>query len=66
MLKGAVRSTGGWDRYQLFRIGRVTISEGASELVIRPASELPSAMVDLRALHLVTPGGVPLAAGNVN
>ena len=66
VLKGAVRSTGGWDRYQLFRIGRVTISEGASELVIRPASELPSAMVDLRALHLVTPGGVPLAAGNVN
>jgi len=65
-LNGTVRSTGGWDRYQLIRIGRVSIREGASELVIRPAGELQSALMDLRAIHLVTPGGVPLAAGIVN
>ncbi len=64
-LNGTVRSTDGWDRYQLIRIGRVSIREGASELVIRPAGELQSALMDLRAIHLVTPGGVPLAAGIV-
>ena len=32
---------------------------------MRPASDLPTALVDLRALHFVAPDGVPLATGMV-
>lgn len=64
-LKGKVGSTGGWNRYQLVRIGKLTIPEGESEITMRPAGDLASALVDLRALHLVAPGGVPLATGMV-
>ena len=65
VLKGTVGSTGGWDHYQFGRIGVMTIREGESEIVMRPAGDLKSAMVDLRALHFVSPGGVPLATGMV-
>lgn len=64
-LQGVVGTTGGWDRYNLVPIGVAVISEGASELVVRPAEDLKSAMVDLRAIHLVAVGGVPLATGMV-
>jgi hypothetical protein len=38
---------------------------GDSEVVLRPAGALRNAMVDLRAIHLVRPDGVPLARGSV-
>jgi len=65
VLKGVVESTGGWDRYQLGNIGVMTISAGESEIVMRASGDLKSAVVDLRALHFVSPGGVPLATGMV-
>lgn len=65
VLRGQVRSTGAWSRYQLQRLGTVTIREGESDIVIRPEGDLRSALADLRALHLVQLGGVPLATGMV-
>jgi len=62
-LRGKVQSTGGWDRYQLQRIGPVLIPMGISELVIRPESDPHHALADLRAIHLVAGDGVPLARG---
>lgn len=64
-LKGQVGSTGAWSRYQLVYLGKALIREGESELVIRPAENLRAALADLRALHLVQIGGVPLATGMV-
>jgi putative heme-binding domain-containing protein len=64
-LKGNVGSTGAWSRYQLVYLGKTLIQEGESELVIRPAGDLRAALADLRALHLVQIGGVPLATGMV-
>jgi hypothetical protein len=64
-LKGTVGSTGGWDRYQFGNIGLMTIRAGESEIVMRSVGDLSGAMVDLRALHFVSPGGVPLATGMV-
>jgi hypothetical protein len=64
-LKGKVRSTGGWDRYQLQVIGTVVLAEGDCELVMRPAHAPRGALADLRALHLVGDDGVPLAKGMV-
>jgi hypothetical protein len=64
-LKGNVGSTGAWSRYQLVYLGKTLIQEGDSELVIRPAGDLRAALADLRALHLVQIGGVPLATGMV-
>lgn len=64
-LKGTVGSTGAWSRYQLVYLGKTLIPEGESELVIRPAETPRSALADLRALHLVQVGGVPLATGMV-
>lgn len=64
-LKGKVVSTGGWSRYQMQRLGKWIIPEGDSEITLRPAGELHGALADLRALHLVVAGGVPLATGNV-
>ena len=46
-------------------LGKTLIQEGESELVIRPAENLRAALADLRALHLVQIGGVPLATGMV-
>ena len=65
VLNGTVESTGGWDHYQFGNIGVMTIRAGESDIVMRPVGDLPSAMVDLRALHFVSPGGVPLATGMV-
>ncbi len=65
VLSGTVESTGGWDHYQFGNIGLMTIRAGESEIVMRPAGNLSGAMVDLRALHFVSPGGVPLAVGMV-
>ncbi|MEI7699102.1 MAG: neutral/alkaline non-lysosomal ceramidase N-terminal domain-containing protein [Planctomycetia bacterium] len=64
-LKGKVRSTGGWDRYQLQVIGTVVLAEGDCEIVMRPAHAPRGALADLRALHLVGDDGVPLAKGMV-
>ena len=64
-LKGKVGSTGTWSRYQLVYLGKTLIREGESELVIRPDENLRAALADLRALHLVQIGGVPLATGMV-
>lgn len=65
VLKGKVGSTGAWNRYQLQNLGTVTVREGESDIVIRPAGELRSALADLRALHLVQFDSVPLATGMV-
>ena len=65
VLKGKVRSTGAWSRYQLQALGTVTIREGESDIVIRPGGTLHTALADLRALHLVQLDGVPLATGMV-
>lgn len=64
-IQGKVIGTGGWDRYQLQRLGKWIIPEGNSEIILRPGAELRGALADLRALHLVVLGGVPLATGNV-
>ncbi|MFO1003392.1 MAG: c-type cytochrome, partial [Planctomycetaceae bacterium] len=64
-LEGTVSSTGAWSRYQLIYLGKILIRAGESELVIRPAENPQSALADLRALHLVQIGGVPLATGMV-
>ncbi len=64
-INGVTGSTGGWDRYQLVPLGRILVREGESELVMRPGDILRSALVDLRAIHLVRPDGVPLATGMV-
>jgi len=64
-LTGFVSSTGAWSRYQLHRLGTIVIRDGESEIIMRPAQAPKSAMVDLRALHLVAFDTVPLAAGGV-
>jgi len=64
-LKGTVGTTGGWDRFQLVRLGNVLIREGESDVIIRPTENLKAALADLRAIHLVAIGGVPLATGSV-
>jgi len=64
-LKGVVQSTGAWSRYQLVFLGRTLIRAGESEIVMRPAAMPRGAIADLRALHLVRVGGVPLATGMV-
>jgi putative heme-binding domain-containing protein len=62
-LRGTVDSSGGWDRYQLQPLGSLLIPEGESELVIRPGAAPRGALADLRAVHLVADGRVPLARG---
>ncbi len=65
-LKGSVRSTGAWSRYQLVHLGTTLVREGESEIVMRPGEALRSALADLRAIHLVDVDGVPLATGMVD
>lgn len=64
-LTGTVGTTGGWDRYQLVRLGNVLIRAGESDVILHPGENLKAALVDLRAIHLVAIGGVPLATGMV-
>ena len=64
-LKSIVQSTGAWSRYQLVYLGETLIRPGESEIIMRPADVPRTPVVDLRALHLVRVGGVPLATGMV-
>jgi len=62
-LGGAVRSTGGWDKYQQAKVGTLTLPTGAMRLSIRPAAaQVRGAVMDLRGVHLVPAGKVPTFA----
>jgi hypothetical protein len=65
-LTAVVPSTGAWSQYQLLHVGTTVLHGGESTLRVRPAASLRAALVDLRAVHLVEDGAVPLAAGIVD
>ncbi|HLQ38149.1 MAG TPA: dehydrogenase, partial [Planctomycetota bacterium] len=53
-LTGKVAATGpGWDRYQRQAVGELQLPAGKVRLELRPAGPLRSALLDLRALHLL-------------
>jgi putative heme-binding domain-containing protein len=55
-LTGRVESTGSWDDYRSKSIGEIELPQGASELQIRSAGPIRSALIDLREIRL-TPVG---------
>ena len=57
-----VEPTGGWSRYRLEFLGSITLGAGAERISLRPGQTLRGALMDLRAIHLVAPGGVPVGA----
>lgn len=42
--------------------GTITIGAGEDRVVIRPAGLLRGALIDLKGIHLVVPGGVPVGS----
>jgi putative membrane-bound dehydrogenase-like protein len=59
-LKGKVPSTGGWDRYRREKIGPIALGAGRRRLKLRPdGASLRGALLDLRTIWLVPPGGTP-------
>jgi putative heme-binding domain-containing protein len=52
-LRGAVRPTGGWDRYVEVEVGRLRLVGGTHRLTFRSVGTFSGALVDLRAIHLV-------------
>ena len=65
VLTGTILSTGGKDIYQFQRVGTLRVREGESDLILRPGEGLRGALAEVRAVHLVSRGGVPEAAGRV-
>jgi putative membrane-bound dehydrogenase-like protein len=58
-LRGKVKGTGGWDRYQQEKVGTVPLEAGTRRLTFRPDGELRGALLDLRGIHLTPPGQKP-------
>ena len=53
-VKGIVASTGGYDKFQTRRIGRVNLVAGKQRLILRPDGPLKTAnLMDLRGIYLV-------------
>ena len=52
-LEGRVPSTDRWDRYSTWKPGTITLSPGASRLVVFTRSPPVQAMIDLREIRLV-------------
>ncbi len=52
-LRGEVATTGGWDKYQRVKIGRVTLADGEARITMQPSGPMKGALLDLRGLELV-------------
>ncbi len=61
-LRIKVEPTGSWARYRLMFGGTITLGAGEDRIVVRPAGPLRSALIDLKGIHLVVPGGVPVGS----
>lgn len=61
-IESRVEPTGAWSRYRLQYLGSITLGGGEERMVLRPGKTLRGALMDLRAVHLVLPGGVPVGA----
>lgn len=60
--EGQTAGTGGWDRYNEIRIGRVVLRKGGGRLTFRSAGPIHGALLDLRQFRLV-PADRPDAPG---
>jgi putative membrane-bound dehydrogenase-like protein len=54
-----VGSTGAWANYRTTKVGTITMPAGEGRIVARPAGPPRGAVVDLRMVFLVPPGGKP-------
>lgn len=61
-LRGTIASTGGWNQYQLVKLGTVKLPAGAGRITFRPDGPLRGALLDLRTLYLVPVGARPKVA----
>jgi putative heme-binding domain-containing protein len=55
-LHGKIASTGGWDKYQRLKIGRVTLASGDVRITMQPDGAVRGALLDLRAVELQPAG----------
>lgn len=53
-LQYKIPATGGWNKYQAFQIGTINVAAGRHRIVVRPAGDLRGALLDLRALRLIS------------
>ena len=51
-----VRATGGWDKFDSFKLGRIDLSSGNHQLTFRPAGTLKGEWIRLRSLKLLLIG----------
>jgi putative membrane-bound dehydrogenase-like protein len=52
-LEGIVAGTGGWNRYETRRVGRLTLAAGRQQLSLRPQGrQLKGALLDLQGVYL--------------
>ena len=61
-IRAKVEPTGSWSRYRLMFAGTITIGAGEDRIVVRPAGLFRGALIDLKGVHLVVPGGVPVGS----
>ncbi|NQV27343.1 MAG: c-type cytochrome [Rhodopirellula sp.] len=52
-VEGRVPSTDRWDRYSTWKVGTITLSPGASRLVVLTRSPPVQALIDLRKIRLI-------------
>jgi putative membrane-bound dehydrogenase-like protein len=62
-LRGTIQGTGGWDQYHQQKIGTLSLPAGALRFSLRPDGErVNGALMDLRGVHLVAAGKMPVLA----
>lgn len=52
-LRGKAASTGGWDKHQRVKTGRVTLADGETRIAMQSTGQLNGALLDLREIELV-------------
>jgi putative heme-binding domain-containing protein len=58
-VEGKVAATGEWHKYQLVKVGVVSLPAGAGKVTVRPVGPVRGALFDLRAVYLVPEGTRP-------
>jgi hypothetical protein len=51
-LTGNIAGTGAWESYRTAEVGRISLSAGKQQIVVRPAGPVREALMDLKAIEL--------------
>src|SRR5690606_19732592 len=58
-LTGAIPTTGGFDRYELRKFGRLQLKQGRNQVAMKPTAKVKGELADLKEIRLVPAEAAP-------